>query len=192
MKFLSGVTPFDLHSFVFCMTQIFVARRIDSSLIAHFELQQWSWWFEIPLMMWSLSFSLRSSAIVNLQAHPLWSFPSTVVNWLLDHHAHTLLDLETCHQSSGNVVVSLFIILCCRILFEKWSSLWKSCLCEHVAWNDMIHLEMGRIISIFIFSWNETVSNKDREWIWLCHSFYEDRLPSGFVKTDLWSDRDSF
>lgn len=45
---------------------------------------------------------------------------------------------------------------------------------------------------LYMCPWNKTVSNKDRERIWLCHSFCEDRLPSGFVKTDLWSGRVSF
>ena len=51
-------------------------------------------------------------------------------------------------------------------------------------WSHQCHL--------YMCPWNETVSNKDRERIWLCHSFCEDRLPSGFVKTDLWSGRVSF
>ena len=45
---------------------------------------------------------------------------------------------------------------------------------------------------LYMCPWNKTVSKKDRERIWLCHSFCEDRLPSGFVKTDLWSGRVSF
>ena len=169
----------------FFMSQISVARSIDFSLNANFDfvamiLVIWFlWWCDLWAFFEIISHSKspRSSVVVI-------SFISGDF-WLLDQHAHTLQDKETRYQSSGNVVVWLFIILSWGVLLqEEGSSLWKSCLCEHVAWNDMIHLEMGSVISIFIFTWNTTVSNKDRERIRLCQfvlrgqttlRFYENR-----------------
>ena len=163
MKFLCGVTPFDLHFFVFHMSQIFVARRIDSSLNAHFELLAmilvigFLWWCDLRAFFEIISHSKspRSSIMVfsfNGSDFDFWTNMLTLFKIkILDIRvAETLL-----FGSSSYFVVEFF--------FKK-----KDLLCERVVCVSMWH-GMTR------FSWN---------WVALSPSLYFPEIQQLAIKIE--------